>query len=90
MDGDPFTPNDGRYRTWQCNLNNIGQTGGAPDACEAWDMTTGSSDIIIAIVDTGLDLDHPHLDAKMVAGWDFTNQDGDPDDDHGHGTQVAG
>ncbi len=56
----------------------------------AWDITVGSSDIIIAIVDTGVDLDHPDLDAKMVSGWDFANDDPIAQDDHEHGTHVAG
>jgi thermitase len=56
----------------------------------AWDQETGTSDFIIAIVDTGVDLNHPDLNAKMVAGWDFVNGDGAAKDDHGHGTHVAG
>ncbi len=56
----------------------------------AWDVTVGSSDIIIAIVDTGVDLDHPDLNGKIVSGWDFANDDPIAQDDHGHGTHVAG
>ncbi len=60
------------------------------DAPEAWDIYTGSSNITIAILDTGVDLDHPDLQAKIVPGYDFVNNDNIPDDDHGHGTHVAG
>jgi len=60
---------------------------GAP---AAWSITTGSADVTIAIVDTGVDLTHPDLDGKIVPGWDFVNNDADPQDDNGHGTHVAG
>ncbi len=58
-------------------------------APEAWNITTGS-DIVIAIIDTGVDFSHPDLDEKIVPGYDFVNDDPDPSDDHGHGTHVAG
>jgi len=75
------TPSD-EYFIEQWNLTRI-------QADQAWDITTGSTDIIIAIVDTGVDLTHPDLSSKIVSGWDFVNDD-TPQDDHGHGTQVAG
>ncbi len=56
----------------------------------AWDETTGSSDLVIAIVDTGVDLNHPDLNDKIVPGRDFVNDDYIAQDDHGHGTHVAG
>ena len=59
-------------------------------APQAWDLTTGSSDVIIAILDTGVDLSHEDLRGKLMPGYDFVNGDDDPRDDHGHGTQVAG
>lgn len=60
------------------------------DAPEAWDIFTGGSDVIIAIIDTGVDLDHPDLQGKIVPGYDFVNGDAIADDDHWHGTHVAG
>jgi thermitase len=56
----------------------------------AWDVTTGTSDIIIAVVDTGVDLNHPDLNDKIVPGWDYIDDDAYPQDGHGHGTHVAG
>lgn len=62
------------------------------DAPEAWDIHTGTGSITIAFLDTGVDLDHPDLQAKIVPGYDFVNGDNQPDDDHylSHGTHVAG
>ena len=60
------------------------------DAPEAWDIYTGGNTITIAVIDTGVDLDHPDLQANIVAGIDYVNDDNDPDDDNGHGTHVAG
>jgi subtilisin family serine protease len=57
---------------------------------KAWDVTQGSSKIVVAVVDTGVDSKHPDLRGALVPGWDFVNNDADPTDDHGHGTAVAG
>lgn len=59
-------------------------------APQGWEYTTGSSAITIAILDTGVDLTHPDLAAKITAGYDFVNNDAIAQDDHGHGTHVAG
>ena len=59
-------------------------------APQGWDLSTGSSSVTIAIVDTGIDLNHLDLAGKLVAGYDFVNNDIDPQDDNGHGTHVAG
>lgn len=59
-------------------------------AQEAWDITVGSANVVIAVVDTGADASHSDLQGKLVAGYDFVNDDSDPTDDQGHGTHVAG
>jgi subtilisin family serine protease len=56
----------------------------------AWDTTTGNDSMILAILDSGVQLNHPDLAGRLVSGWDFVNRDSDPNDDFGHGTMVAG
>lgn len=65
------------------------------NAPEAWQKITGSNpgnDIVVAVVDTGVDLDHPDLADNLCSdhGYDYVNNDAYPDDDNGHGTHVAG
>jgi subtilisin family serine protease len=59
-------------------------------ATDAWSMVTGSEEIIIAVIDTGIKLDHPEFAGRLVAGYDYVNDDNQADDDMGHGTHVAG
>ncbi|GIV78648.1 MAG: hypothetical protein KatS3mg050_3042 [Litorilinea sp.] len=59
-------------------------------ALEGWEITTGSPEVVIAILDTGLNLQHPEFAGRIVPGYDFVNDDPDPTDDHGHGTHAAG
>ncbi|HZC69352.1 MAG TPA: S8 family serine peptidase [Jatrophihabitans sp.] len=72
------------------------------DAPQVWQTTDPSghpdqgTGETVAVVDTGIDYNHPDLGAgfgpgqKVVAGYDFVNDDPDPMDDNGHGTHVAG
>ena len=76
-------PNDSYYSAYQWNLRKTGLEA-------AWERTTGSSGVIIAVLDTGADLAHPDLAGKTVSGYDFVNNDSDPQDDEGHGTHVSG
>lgn len=55
----------------------------------AWDLTRGAG-VLVAVVDTGVDSTHEDLQGRVVAGKDYVDQDGDPSDEQGHGTHVAG
>jgi subtilisin family serine protease len=78
------TPDDEQYVAGQqWSLSQI-------RAEQAWDITTGSTDIVVAILDTGVATDHPDLEDKIVPGYDFYNNDNEPYDDSGHGTMTAG
>ena len=58
----------------------------------AWNVVKASSTQVIAVVDSGADLDHPDLVGRLVAGTDVVGLTGDstPSDENGHGTMVAG
>ncbi len=56
----------------------------------AWDIHQGDAGTVIAIVDTGINYNHPDLNSKYVGGYDFYNNDNNPMDDNGHGTHCAG
>jgi subtilisin family serine protease len=97
-----YIPDDPDFsRLW--GLHNTGQTVNQVvgtidadiDAVEAWDLTRGDPDVIVAVVDTGADLDHPDLQNNFLPrgseDWDFADlADPVPDDLDGHGTHVTG
>jgi thermitase len=60
---------------------------GAP---AAWALTTGAPEIVVAVVDSGIDAGHPDLAGALVPGWDAVDEDDDAHDELGHGTAVAG
>ncbi len=99
-----LTPNDPRYS----------ELYGMPkiSAPTAWDTTTGSNSVIVAVIDTGVNYNHEDLSPNMwrnpnetagnsidddnngfvddVYGYDFINNDSDPQDDNSHGSHCAG
>jgi thermitase len=77
-----LNPDDPQY-SLQAHLPQI-------DAPQAWNTTTGSEDVLVAIVDTGVDADHPDLAEKIVGGWNVYDDSADFSDTMGHGTAVAG
>jgi len=100
-----YVPEDEKYDK-QWGLQKI-------QAEQAWDLSLGSKEIIVAVIDTGIDYTHPELKNQMwvnekelngeegkdddengfiddIYGYDFVNDDGDPKDDHNHGTHCAG
>lgn len=63
---------------------------GVIDLFGAWNITSGSPDTPIAILDSGVDPDHPDLAGRLVPGWNFYDNNADTSDVQGHGTLVAG
>jgi subtilisin family serine protease len=90
-----FETND-TYFAQQWALNNTGQYGGTAGidikANQAWTITTGSSDVRIAILDLGVDLMHPDLQANLLTGFDATEGSGNgaATNNLPHGTSCAG
>ncbi len=86
-------PNDTRFsQLW--GMNNTGQTGGTIDADidapEAWDMHKGSSSVIVAVTDTGVDYTHPDLAANMWVNPGEVSGNGIDDDGDGYIDDVYG
>ncbi len=75
-------PNDPSYPS-QWHLPNI-------SAPQAWAVTVGNPNLIVAVLDTGCDPSHPDLTANYVPGWNFYDGNSNSTDVHGHGTMVAG
>ena len=98
----PVAPGDADFgQLW--GLDNTGQTvngfvgtaGADISATEAWDTTLGDREVIIAVIDTGADLDHDDLEDNLLPrggeDWDFADgDDPSPEDADGHGTHVSG
>jgi hypothetical protein len=78
------TPDDPDYAGTQASYL------GLLELPSAWDVTTGSDDVIVAVLDSGVDPTHPDLAGRLVPGTDIVNHDADPSDDRGPGTRMAG
>jgi subtilisin family serine protease len=78
-----FIPNDTNWPL-QWNMPMI-------KANASWDTYRGSTEVVIAIIDTGIDYNHPDLAANYKSGgYDWVNNDPNPMDDNSHGTHCAG
>ncbi|HTL99979.1 MAG TPA: S8 family serine peptidase, partial [Candidatus Omnitrophota bacterium] len=86
-------PNDPSFAI-QWALQNTGQQGGTPGAdihaVAAWDQTTGSNQVVVAIVDTGMDLTHPDLDTNLYTNPAEIPGNGLDDDGNGLVDDVHG
>jgi subtilisin family serine protease len=80
--GSSFVPNDTLYSQYQWNLPEIAAQNG-------WNVTN-SKDVIVAVVDTGVQSDHPDLKGRLVKGMNIVDPSSPPEDDVGHGTHVSG
>lgn len=63
------------------------------DIEDAWDLLAQSqpgSEVVIAVIDSGVDGGHPELQGILIDGYDFASNDGTPEDNSGHGTKVCG
>ncbi len=96
---------DDTYFNEQWSLENVGQNGGiegdSTNISAKWSSTKGSDEVVVAVVDTGVDYTHEDLKDNMWEntyqpslkgehGFDFYNGDSDPMDDNGHGSHCAG
>lgn len=109
---------DDTYFSRQYGLYNNGTFSLSPATNDAdidmelgWDIEQGDQSIIVAVLDSGVNLNHPEFSGRIwensneilngidddnngyiddLNGWDFTNNDNNPTDDHGHGTNVTG
>lgn len=85
-------PNDPRFRFQWHLLTRTSNPDRRADvrAPEAWDMTTGSPNVVIAVIDTGAAFNHRDMVDKFLAGRSFVSGVSSPTDDNGHGTAVSG
>lgn len=79
----PDLPNDEFYAPYQWNLTQI-------DVETGWEVTEGTEEVIIAVIDTGVDVHHQDLKEKLLTGYNALDKSTDVTDTHGHGTHVAG
>ena len=76
-------PNDPYYSNQAATLQ-------AMHVVDAWDITKGDPNVVVAVLDTGVDFGHPDLFGQLLSGYDYVNLDSDPSDDNGHGTMCSG
>ncbi|HWN08814.1 MAG TPA: S8 family serine peptidase [Pyrinomonadaceae bacterium] len=101
---DDVHPSDPKFNE-QWALRNAGQSGGQfgsdINAATAWQTTTGLSTTVIAVIDSGIDFQHPDLVNNRwinptpgpngdLHGWDYVADSGVIKDEQGHGTAIAG
>lgn len=83
-----LTPNDPGFT--QANQWSLFQV----QAEQAWDISTGDANVVVAVTDNAINVDHPDLTNKMVGGWDAVDQDNDPrgcgSNTGFHGSHVSG
>jgi subtilisin family serine protease len=86
IDAAAFYPSDPSFsRQWGLNNTNDIDI----DAPQAWSVTTGLP-VIVAVIDSGIDLRSTEFSGRILPGWNFLNGSSNVQDDYGHGTHVSG
>jgi subtilisin family serine protease len=85
-----FNQQWGLHNTGQAVNGVRGSAGADIDAPDAWDIGQGSASVTVAVIDTGIDKNHPDLSGNAVPGYNFVEGNSDTTDLNGHGTHVAG
>ena len=75
-----LSPNDSQFYGWEIKKFDIPTL---------WKKSTGKN-IVVGVVDTGCDLNHPDIKNNLLEGKNFINTNSDPMDDNGHGTHISG
>jgi len=78
-----FKPNDELYSRYQWNLRKIGTD-------QSWTFNKDASGVVVAVIDTGVDLTHPDIEPHIASGYNVIKPEDQPEDDVGHGTHVSG
>jgi serine protease len=78
-----FVPNDEFYSPYQWHFGNINMEA-------AWNIETGKAEVIVAVLDTGLNTGGEDTPINLIPGYDFAYNDSDTNDKDGHGTHVSG
>ena len=79
---EPQAPSDPRYaEQWALPVIR---------APHAWSELTDAAPLVVAVIDSGICASHPDLAGRVVAGWDFVEDDANPQDEFGHGCAIAG
>lgn len=82
-DASVIVPNDALYSRYQWNLPSI-------ETEKGWTLSKGDDQVIIAVLDTGVQSNHPDLVGRLSQGMNIVNNGAAPEDDVGHGTHVSG
>ncbi|WP_138753358.1 S8 family peptidase [Paenibacillus sinopodophylli] len=82
-DSTTIVPNDALYSEYQWNLPSI-------ETEKGWSISKGNKEVVIAVLDTGVQSNHPDLKGKITTGINIVDEAAEPDDDVGHGTHVSG
>ncbi len=83
-------PGDDSFLSWGYEEGHVDAFNYNEWLLEYVDGLSNLPEITVAVIDTGADSDHPFIMDRLVPGYDFVNNDSNPEDDHYHGTHVSG